>query len=67
MSDTEKTYLVVEGREGRMSATLTDADHEAWLRGSLEVFRRNSDGRLFELATCDPFIYPGSWEWAPAD
>lgn len=66
MSNWEKVYLVVEGTEGWMTAALTDGDHAAWLAGTLEVYHRTPDGRLFELATCDPFIYPGCWEWAPA-
>lgn len=67
MTNPEQMYLVVAGAEGGMTATLTEADHEAWLAGTLEVFHRKLDGRLYELATCDPFIYPGCWEWALAD
>ena len=63
----DKPYLLVDDNTGTWVGGLTEADHLAWLSGTLEVFQRADDGRLFELTTCDPFIYPGCWEWASAD
>ncbi len=63
----DKPYLLVDDGMGTWVGALSETDHQAWLTGTLEVFQRADDGRLFELATCEPFIYPGCWEWAPAD
>jgi hypothetical protein len=61
----DKLYLLVDDGMGVWVGALTETDHKEWLTGTLEVFQRTEDGRLFELTTCEPFVCPGCWEWAP--